>query len=284
MKIAFLGPKGTFTEEALLATFPVTDDSSFRPVPMSTVYGSVLAVQDEEVNCAFAPIENSLEGSVSDTLDALTFDAPDVSIVREVVHAIRHNLIASRDLALSEIERLISHPHATSQCRRFLHEELGHVEIISANSTAQAVETVASSGEPWAALGTELSASLYDCKIIRADVEDSRDNTTRFVYLARDLNLIPISSNAAWKTSIVCGIGEDRPGALLEILKLFADELINLTKIESRPAKTELGAYLFFIDAEGKSDERPLAKILHELGLQLESLRVLGSYPAAYRT
>lgn len=279
MRIAFLGPEGTFTEEALLASMDGDADPRFDPVPTNTNYGAVLAVQENQVDRAFVPIENSLEGSVSETLDALVFDAPDVSIVREVTHPIRHNLIAKGGLQLDQIEQLISHPHATAQCRRFVHEQLGGVEIIGANSTAEAVELVAKSKQPWAAIGTELSATLYGCEILKAGIEDSTGNRTRFVYLARDLTPARSAADGKWKTSIACGIANDRPGALLEILSEFANRSINLTKIESRPAKTELGAYLFFIDAEGRREDEPVRAALAALDTRLESLRILGSYP-----
>ena len=280
MRIAFLGPEGTFTEEALLASMEEAVDPVFDPVPMSTNYGAVLAVQEQQVDRAFVPIENSLEGSVSDTLDALVFDAPDVSIAREVTHSIRHNLITKHVLQFNEIECLVSHPHATAQCRRFIHKYLSTVEIIASNSTAEAVEMVAESKQPWAALGTELSATIYGCTILQAGVEDSADNQTRFVYLDRSSAPTTVATSASQKTSIVCGIGKDRPGALLEILAEFASRGINLTKIESRPAKTALGAYLFFIDAQlTRDNELGMHDALGTLATRLESLRILGTYP-----
>jgi prephenate dehydratase len=180
MRVAFLGPTGTFTEEALRASAP----EEVEPVPYPTVHESVMAVQEGAVDRAVVPIENSLEGGVTATLDALATDADRVRIAAEVVRPVHHCLVAAADLDLADVTRVVSHPQATAQCRRFLRERLPGAERVVAPSTADAVRTVAESREPWVALGSRLSAELYDCRVLAEDVEDHPDNLTRFVWLA----------------------------------------------------------------------------------------------------
>lgn len=276
MKVAFLGPEGTFSQQALEATIYFDAER----LSCSTIYDAVHAVQSQAADRAFVPIENSIEGSVNATLDALAFDAPDVCIAREITYPIRHRLIAARQLGLDEITRVITHPHARAQCARFLRERLGHAKLVATNSTAEAVQFVSQSKQPWAALGTELSAEIYNCQVLLDEIEDHEDNRTRFVYLSyQQADASEAPAGAPWKTSIVCGIGDDHPGALLEILEQFASREINLTKIESRPAKTGLGAYVFFIDMEGSASDNRTSEALTALGQSLQRLRVLGSYP-----
>jgi prephenate dehydratase len=275
-RVAFLGPEGTFTEEALLAS-PEADQ--LEPVPEPTVYECVMAVHAREVDQAVVPIENSLEGSVNATLDALVFETEEVTIIGEQVHPIQHCLIARRPLELSEIKRVVSHPQANAQCARFIRTRLPNARVTSANSTADAVRIVADSNEAWAALGNRLSAQLYGCQILEAGVEDIPENETRFVWLARER---PASSGGgAWKTSVVFWGLPDSPGALLSVLQEFADRNVNLSKIESRPLKQRLGRYIFFADLEGEQSEAAVQDALDAVGAKVETLRILGSYPAA---
>jgi prephenate dehydratase len=275
-RVAFLGPEGTFTEEALLAS-PEADQ--LEPVPEPTVYECVMAVHAREVDQAVVPIENSLEGSVNATLDALVFETQEVTIIGEQVHPIQHCLIARRPLQLAEIERVVSHPQANAQCARFIRTRLPNALVTSANSTADAVRMVAESEEPWAALGNRLSAQLYGCQILEAGVEDVAENETRFVWLARER---PAGSGGgAWKTSVVFWGLPDSPGALLSVLQEFADRDVNLSKIESRPLKQRLGRYIFFADLEGEQSDAAVQAALDAVGAKVETLRILGSYPAA---
>jgi prephenate dehydratase len=275
-RVAFLGPEGTFTEEALLAS-PEADQ--LEPVPEPTVYECVMAVHAREVDQAVVPIENSLEGSVNATLDALVFETQEVTIIGEQVHPIQHCLIARRPLQLAEIERVVSHPQANAQCARFIRTRLPNALVTSANSTADAVRMVAESEEPWAALGNRLSAQLYGCQILEAGVEDVAENETRFVWIARER---PAGSGGgAWKTSVVFWGLPDSPGALLSVLQEFADRDVNLSKIESRPLKQRLGRYIFFADLEGEQSDAAVQAALDAVGAKVETLRILGSYPAA---
>ncbi len=276
LTVAFLGPAGTYTEEALLASA----GAEVEAVPCNTVHETVMAVQEGRTERAVVPIENSLEGGVAATLDALAGEAAGVRISAEVVHAIHHNLIAAAPLELVDVSRVLSHPQATAQCGRFLREHLGGAELAPATSTAEAVRTVRDSGQPWAALGSKLSAELYGCEVLVERVEDRPDNLTRFVWLAAaGADTPPVQGFA--KTSIVFwGFNDTSPGALVDVLRELSDRDINLTKIESRPRRVALGHYMFFADLDGHEDDEHVAEALEALAKRVETLRVLGSYPA----
>jgi prephenate dehydratase len=277
LRVAFLGPEGTFTEEALLAS---SQADRLDPVPEPTVYECVMAVHDGEVDRAIVPIENSLEGSVNATLDALVFETREVAIVGEVVHPIQHCLIAREPLPLERIDRVVSHPQASAQCARFIRHRLTDATVVSANSTADAVRLVAESQEPWAALGNRLSAEIYGCQVLEAGVEDVPENETRFVWLARGWSPTH-EEGKAWKTSLVFWGLPDTPGALVSVMQEFAERQINMTKIESRPAKEKLGRYIFFADLEGDEQQEAIVAALDAVRAKVDTLRILGSYPAA---
>jgi prephenate dehydratase len=274
-RVAFLGPEGTFTEEALLADPPVGE---LAPFPYPSIQEVMQAVADGDAELAIVPIENSLEGSVTRTLDLLAFGFDELTIVREVTHAIRHQLIARADVRLEDVTKVVSIPIAYGQCRGFIQDHLANVEHEATDSTAEAVRRVSRVDRPWVAIGTRLAADLYECTVVRDDIEDSRDNRTRFVYLARAA--APQDLQTRYKTSIVCGIGPDQPGTLLLILSEFAHRYVNLTKIESRPSKQGLGEYIFFIDLEGRRGDQPIEQALKCLACKLPWVKVLGSYPA----
>ena len=273
--VAFLGPEGTFTEEALLANMPAGD---LHPYPYPSINDVMLAVQSGEAALGLVPIENSLEGAVAVTHDLLAFGFEDLFVVREITHTIRHQLIARQPLELSRVTKVLSHPHVYGQCRTFIQKHLAAVEHEAANSTADAVRMVGRVARPWVAIGPRLAAEMYECQVIAADIEDSIDNSTRFVFLSREP--APQDLEGRYKTSIVCGIAQDQPGSLLMILSEFAFRYVNLTKIESRPSKRGLGDYVFFIDMEGRVDDAPLAQALNCLTCKLAWVKVLGSYPA----
>jgi len=273
-RVAFLGPEGTFTEEALLANMP----EDLHPFPYPSIRDVLKAVQAAEVPLGIVAIENSLEGSVPVTLDSLAFGFDDLMIVREVTHPVHQQLITRRPIALDRITKVVSIPHAYGQCRDFIMEHLGNVEHEATDSTAEAVRRISRVDRPWAAVGTRLAAEMYECHIVAEDIEDAEDNRTRFVFVARE----PAKQDLAgpYKTSVVCGIDQDEPGSLLLILSEFAYRHVNLTKIESRPSKQALGDYIFFIDVEGKQGDAPVEQALKCLACKLPWLKVLGSYPA----
>jgi prephenate dehydratase len=278
VQVAFLGPEGTFSEEAM---FSSAGREGIEPLPLATIYECVMAVAEGRADRALVPIENSLEGSVNATLDALVFETEEVRIVGEVVHPIQHTLLARDELPLNEIERVISHPQASAQCARFLRTKLAGVEVVSASSTADAVRIVAGADRPWAALGTRLSAELYGCKILADRVEDTQDNETRFVWLERKSGRLPTADGRRFKTSIVFFGLPDSPGSLVGVLQEFAARGVNLSKIESRPRKQGLGRYVFFADLEGHEQDAAIVEALTAVGAVVETLRVLGCYPAA---
>jgi prephenate dehydratase len=281
VKVAFLGPEGTFSEEAL---FAATAGHEIEAVPLPTIYECVMAVASGKCTKALVPIENSLEGSVNATLDALVFETEEVQIVGEVVHPITHTLIARTQLALERIERVLSHPQASAQCARFLRDRLSHAEVMGAQSTADAVRIVAESDQPWAALGNHISAQLYDCQVLADRVEDTPENETRFVWLenkAADRAAGGGTAAVSFKTSVVFWGLPDHPGALVDVLQEFATRGINLSKIESRPRKQGLGRYVFFADLAGRADDPPVVEALRAIGDVVETLRVLGCYPSA---
>jgi prephenate dehydratase len=275
--VGYLGPEGTFSHEALVSH---AGAGELELVSLPTVYETVMAVHDGRVDRAFVPIENSLEGSVNATLDALAVETDDVAIVGEVVHPIRHCLIAREQMELEDIDLVLSHPQANAQCARFIRTRLPQARVVAVNSTADAVRTVAESEDRAAALGTRLSAELYGCEVLRTDVEDVADNETRFVWLQRGGP--SDEQHGPFKTSIVYwGGGDMAPGWLVRCLSEFAFRGVNLTKIESRPRKQGLGRYMFFVDLEGRATDQHVAEALEGLRNHAETLKVLGSYPAA---
>lgn len=296
-RAGYLGPQGTFSEEALLGSIGGTE---VTPVAMETIRDAVMAVQNHGVEWSLVPIENSIEGSVTVTLDALAGEASDVAIVGEVVLPVRHNLIARDPLELADIGTIVSHPHVPGQCTRFLHERLPRAHIVAATSTAEAVRIVAERGENganeqaggrWAAIGPRLAADLYGCTVIAEGIQDREDNETRFVWLARADSttgappLLSTGVGTGSKTSLVFwGAGADRAGWLVLCLNEFASRGINLTKIESRPMRERLGQYMFFVDLEGALTDAPVADALSGLQGLCEQVRVFGSYPTARAT
>jgi prephenate dehydratase len=274
--LAYLGPPGTFTEEALLSS---PESAGAETVPLQTVPDVIGAVASGDVDGGVVPIENSIEGSVNVTLDTLAFGSPNVTIQREIVLPVRHALLARAGVAVDDIVVVVSHPHATAQCRQFLSDHLPKAEVRAANSTAEAAQIVSERGpiEPWAAIGTQLAAELYGLVVVAPDIEDRRENSTRFVLVGRD----PVTRTGNDKTSVVCFIEKDRPGALLAILHEFSDRAINLTKLESRPTKERLGEYCFFIDIEGHVDDIEVGHAIAGLRTKILDVRVMGSYPRA---
>ncbi len=297
-RVGYLGPAGTFSEEALLAS---AAEDAVEPVALASIYDTVLALRRGQVHWAIVPIENSLEGSINVTLDLLAGEERDVEIVGEALLRVRHALIAADELALGEIETVITHPQVPGQCTRFLRSELAGARVLPASSTAEAVRTVVRASERGqAAIGTELAARIYGGKVLRARIEDSDENETRFVWLGRvgperlgasmgaadempGIDEPPLRASAAgeWKTSLVFwGEGADRPGWLVRCLDALARRQINLTKIESRPRRERMGSYMFFADLAGRAADPPVAEAIAEIRAVCRQALVLGSYRA----
>ncbi|MEK6252145.1 MAG: prephenate dehydratase [Actinomycetota bacterium] len=275
-RIAYLGPAGTFTEDALRNA--IADATDFEPLPAATIHDAILAVEHGEADRALVPFENSIEGAVRPTLDTLALEAEAVAIVGEFDYPVRVSLIARNELPLAQITAVLSHPQASAQCARFIREQLPDAEVRPTASTADAVRTVSETEQPWAALGAHAAAALYGCIELRDGVEDSQQNVTRFVWIA-PRGTEP-EGEEPWKTSLVFSeLGEDHPGALVDALLEFSRRQINLTRIESRPLRQGLGRYMFFIDLEGRASEAPVDEAIEGLRGKAESVRLLGSYP-----
>jgi prephenate dehydratase len=278
MRIAYLGPAGTFTEDALTEALGGDDFESLRT---DTVFDAITAVIEGGADRALAPYENSIEGSVRGTLDILAFEAPNVAIIGEHDYPVRQHLIVKQGVELGQIEAVLSHQQGLAQTARFLRENLPGVELRSVSSTAAAVRMVAESPRPWAAIGSRAAARLYGCEILREGIQDEANNVTRFVWVAPEgTEPAPAAEGAPWKTSLIFSeLGEDHPGALVAALDEFSSRGLNLSRIESRPMRSELGRYFFFLDVDGKLDVEPVPAALEALRGKAESVRILGSYP-----
>lgn len=274
-KISYLGPQGTFTEEALRSQ---ADLGKAELIPYPTIAAAIEAVDLGETDCGFVAIENSIEGTVAATIDALIFNH-DLFVIREVVLDIHLNLMAKPETKLAQIKKVLSYPHASAQCRLFLQKHLPDAEVIATNSTAEAAKIVAESSDPaLGALAPAISAELYKLEILERAIEDFKDNQTRFFLLNKD-HISPRTGHD--KTTVVCFQLTDRPGSLLSILAQFSARNINLTKLESRPSKAALGEYCFVIDLEGHIEDPVVADTLSELHRSLPELKLIGSYPVA---
>jgi prephenate dehydratase len=275
MRVAYLGPPGTFNHDALRAAAP---DGGEEEVPAPTIYDAILAVETGDVDRALVPFENSIEGAVRATLDTLVLEASSVTIVGEHDHPIRHSLIAARELPLDEIRVVLSHPQANAQCARFIRERLPDAEVRAAASTADAVRQVSESAELWAALGAASAAQLHGCVVLSEGVEDEPENVTRFVWVAPQGTRA--QGGGPWRTTLVFHeLGEDHPGALVDALLEFSSRQLNLTRIESRPRRRGLGTYMFFLDLDGPDSDPTVSEAIEGLRGKAESVRVLGSYP-----
>ncbi|HUY85664.1 MAG TPA: prephenate dehydratase [Acidimicrobiales bacterium] len=272
--VGYLGPPGTFTEEALLSQTDLCDGKLLGFPTVSEVLG---ATQSGDVDLGFVPLENAIEGTVNITLDHLVFDH-ELFIQREVILGVHLHLMAKPGVGLGAIKRVASFPVASAQCRKYLSKSLADAELVASNSTADAARIVGA-GElvDAAAIAPALCAKLYGLEIIDRDVEDHAGNETRFVAVARSTIPPPTGHD---KTSIVCFQDADRPGNLHTILGQFAARGINLTKLESRPTKKGLGDYCFVVDLEGHISDEIVADVLKELHAQLREVKFLGSYPA----
>jgi prephenate dehydratase len=252
-------------------------------VPEATLHEAVIAVHDGGVDRALVPIENSLEGSVSPTLDAIAFETEDVVIVGELRHPVHLHLVAAGPLGLDEVRAVVSHPQASGQCARFLREALPGVPVVAARSTADAVRQVAGAFESGAAaIGTRGAADRYGCTVLREDVEDDPGSETRFVWIARAGTEPEAAPGARFKTALVFwGAGSAGPGWLVRCLAEFAERDVNLTRIESRPRRQRLGEYMFFLDLDGQMADPAVADAVDGLRAHADVVRILGSFPAA---
>lgn len=274
-RVSFLGPAGTFSDDALRTA---SAGSELEPVSAPTIYDAIAMVQSGEADRALVPFENSIEGSVRPTLDALAFETAAVSIVGEYDHPIRTALIAREQIEPGGIEEILSHPQPLAQCARFLRAELPSARVRATASTTEAIRVVAASDRPLAALGAASAAGLYDCVVLREAIQDEADNVTRFVWIAAE-GTEP-QGDGEWKTTLTFSeLGADHPGALVDALTEFSGRAVNLVRIESRPLRQGLGRYMFFIDLEGAASDPAVAESIAALRGKAENVQLLGSYP-----
>ncbi|MGD9793043.1 MAG: prephenate dehydratase [Acidimicrobiia bacterium] len=276
LTVGYLGPAGTFTEQALRSQ---SDLAAARQVMYETMPDVLDAVAAGEIDLGFVAIENSIEGTVHLTQDGLVFNH-DLLIVREVVLDVQLCLLAKAGTALTDVTSVWSIPVATSQCTAFLHKELGSARLQVANSTAEAAERVGKDdAKGQAAIGTARAAELYGLEILATDIADADGNQTRFVVISRDGIPAPTGHD---KTTVVVYQKADVPGSLISILQEFAARRINLSKLESRPTKSGgLGDYCFVLDAVGHINDEIMADCLRSLKAKQGGVKFLGSYPAA---
>ena len=275
LSVAYFGPAGTFTEEALLSQ---EDLAAGKRTPYASVPEVIAAVERHDADGGVVPIENMIEGSVSVTLDTLAFDS-ELLIQREIDLPVSLNLCAPAGVGLADVRTVVSFPHALAQCRGWLAKKLPAAEPRASHSTSDAAREVSrSKRRDLAAICNALAADLYGLEVLATDIEDHPENETRFVVVAREGVPAPTGHD---KTTIVCFQQADRPGSLLAILQEFAARAINLTKIESRPTKQGLGDYCFAIDFEGHVADELVTDCLRDLRAKVADVKFLGSYPAA---
>ena len=268
-RLGYLGPAGSNTELAASK-----HDGQAALLPFSTNRAVAEAVDAGTVDEGIVPIENSLEGSVTDTVDMLIHDSG-LLIRNEIVLSIEHCLLAKADAALEDFEVVFSHPQALAQCRGFLAGRLPNAEPVASLSTSASVEDMQQSDRKAAAIATSRAAQLYGAVVIARDIQDNPANTTRFVVLAAT-DHPPTGMD---KTSICFDFQEDAPGLLFTVLEEFAKRRINLAKIESRPTRQSLGRYIFLVDLEGHREDDAVSEALDTVRRQVSMFKILGSYP-----
>mgnify|MGYP003756924931 CR=1 FL=1 len=269
-KVAYLGPRGTFSEETALGFYRGVDGQFF---PYTSIDAVIRAVAAGEADEGIVPAENSLEGSVNVTLDTLAHEV-DLFIVKEMVLPIRHNLLVRP--GTKHVNSVLSHPQALAQCRRYLSRHYPGAELVAVESTAAAAYRVASGAKDHAAVGSLRAAALYGLEAAAADIQDNANNSTRFIVLGRKP---AAAGKMPCKTSFVCQINGEKPGSLCDILVELARRDVNLTRIESRPARTGLGEYIFFLDAEGSWRDENVHSAIEAVRRKSRWFKNLRSYP-----
>ena len=268
-RIAYLGPPGTFTEEAALVY-----DKTAQLIPFPSISAVAVAVASGMAEEGVVAIENSIEGSVTDTLDLLIHESR-LLIKKELVLPIEHHLLSKPGTQANDVKVIFSHPQALGQCRQFIERCFPKADVVAALSTSAAVEEMMASPHPAAAIGTRRAAELYGAETLAKGIQDQASNVTRFVVLA-PTDHPPTGYD---RTSLCFSFAEDRPGVLCEVLQEFAQRNINLAKVESRPSKESLGKYIFLVDLEGHHDDPLVSEALNRVRDKTALFKVFGSYP-----
>lgn len=270
--IAYLGPAGTFSEEAAIAFAGGRADTTF--LPLSSIPAVVTAIETGAATIGVLPVENLLEGSVTFTLDLLIHETS-LKIAGEIVIPIRQYLVARGGLSLGEVKVLYGHPQSLGQCRKFIERCLPGVATVASLSNSAAPAEAVADARPAAAISTLRAAELTGTTILARDIADTLGNVTRFIVLGQE-DAPPTGDD---KTSFCFGFSEDRAGTLVGALQELAAEQINMTKLESRPSKVVLGQYIFLVDANGHREDAPLARALERIRARTGMFKIFGSYP-----
>ncbi len=270
IKIGYLGPKGTFSHEAVKKYM---GDIPHTALDFLSIPEIITAVRDGRLDEAVLPIENSIEGAVNVTMDELAHDTA-LSIKAELVIPIREHLLVKRGTDIMKIRCVLSHPQPLGQCRRFLSEQMSNAAMKAVYSTAAAAEEVAAGAGDLAAIGSETAAEVYGLEIAVMDIQDHDSNYTRFVVVGKTST----ARTGRDKTSIVFS-AEDKPGGLYRILDIFNLWDINMTRIESRPTRNKLGRYIFFVDIIGHREDEDIRDALTMIKRKSTFFKILGSYP-----
>ena len=266
--LGFLGPKGTFSD--LAAHHWVAANTDYTPTESPSFF-SLFEGLGQQFDAIIVPIENSIEGSVNATIDLL-IGHDDYHIIDEVVVPVHHSLMATGAVSLDTIHTVTSHPQPLAQCQRYLETHLSHAQKLATQSTAKAARQLTDGS---AVIGHAQLAEMYQLTVLASEIQDHASNVTRFVIVGSTAT----QPTGADKTSIVISAAHDQPGSLVQLLHVFADESINLTKIESRPTKESLGHYVFLIDFDGHQDDAKIRPVLSRVRQLASSFRWLGSYP-----
>ncbi len=271
MRIAYLGPPGTFSDEALSRCDLA---QGAEAVPFATFPEAYEAALAGEVDAALLPIENSLEGSITAVLD-LFVHRPGLRIRREVLLPVRQYLLAPAGVRIEDVKKVLSHPQPLGQCARFLRDKLPGAVLEATRSTTDAAAKVAAGEPDAAAIGSRAAAPRYGLAVLAEDIQDAGENLTRFVLVSRE-DEAPTGTD---RTSIAFTLPRDRPGGLYEVIGEFARRNLNLSKIESRPTRMAIGHYVFFLDFEAHRRDPAGAEALAGVLARVDRLHLLGSYP-----
>ena len=269
VRVAYLGPEGTFSQMAVKQQFGL----SARATPIGTIPAVFEEVERGNADFGVVPVENTTEGGIIHTFD--TFLDSDLRISAEIALQIHMCLLARAGIELGQIERVYSLPVAAGQCRRWLATNLPRATVVEARSTADGAR-LAHDDARGAAVAAEIAARLYDLAVLRRNIEDSAHNMTRFLVVGRD----QAEPTGRDKTSLLL-VTRDEPGVLFRVLGAFASRGINMSKIESRPSRKRAWEYVFFVDVDGHERDAPVAQALAAVRVACESVKVLGSYPKA---
>jgi len=270
--IGYLGPEGSFTHLAFIEYSK--ENTALKSSPFQTIAQVIEAVNSGKIEKGIVPIENSIEGSVGETLDQLIRTSQKVTINAEITIPIEHCLITKKK-NLNEVKKVLAHTQALSQCQSYLKRFLPNAVLEPATSNSMAVKIVSENGDEAAAIGPKMAAEIYKVPIYEAGINDEKENFTRFVLIGTDTP----SPTGKDKTTIAFGVPYDKPGTLVGVLNSFAKEKVNLSRIESRPSRKALGEYIFYIDLEAHRDDLAFKKALSEVASEFSFYRWLGSYP-----